>query len=173
MKEGLAELGQDKLSFTLMSSDDDISKKVAEFIQSQLEENLSDVKVSVQSVPLKTRIARGEKGDFDVQLSGWSADFADLISFLDLFTKDNSYNFGKWENAEYDRLIEASKTTDASDKAKRWDDLVQASKVLSEQQGVAPLYQTNVPQLINVTVKGLIQNSAGATNNWKEVYIVE
>ena len=36
-------------------------KKVAEFIQSQLEENLSDVKVSVQSVPLKTRIARGEK----------------------------------------------------------------------------------------------------------------
>ncbi len=61
LKEGLAELGQDKLSFTLMSSDDDVSKKVAEFIQSQLEENLSDVKVSVQSVPLKTRIARGEK----------------------------------------------------------------------------------------------------------------
>ena len=173
LKEGLAELGQDKLSFTLMSSDDDVSKKVAEFIQSQLEENLSDVKVSVQSVPLKTRIARGEKGDFDVQLSGWSADFADPISFLDLFTKDNSYNFGKWENAEYDRLIEASKTTDASDKAKRFADLIQASKVLSEQQGVAPLYQTNVPQLTNVTVKGLIQNSAGATNNWKEVYIVE
>lgn len=173
LKEGLAELGQDKLSFTLMSSDDDVSKKVAEFIQSQLEENLSDVKVSVQSVPLKTRIARGEKGEFDVQLSGWSADFADPISFLDLFTKDNSYNFGKWENAEYDRLIEASKTTDASDKAKRFADLVQASKVLSEHQGVAPLYQTNVPQLTNVTVKGLIQNSAGATNNWKEVYIVE
>ncbi len=141
----MAELGQDKLSFTLMSSDD-------------------DVKVSVQSVPLKTRIARGEKGEFDVQLSGWSADFADPISFLDLFTKDNSYNFGKWENAEYDRLIEASKTTDASDKAKRFADLIQASKVLSEQQGV---------QLTNVTVKGLIQNSAGATNNWKEVYIVE
>ncbi len=98
---------------------------------------------------------------------------ADPISFLDLFTKDNSYNFGKWENAEYDRLIEASKTTDASDKAKRFADLIQASKVLSEQQGVAPLYQTNVPQLTNVTVKGLIQNSAGATNNWKEVYIVE
>lgn len=172
LKEGLAETGTSKLNLTLLSSDDDISKKAAEFIQSQLEDNLPDVKVSVQNVPLKTRISRAEKGQFDVQLTGWSADFADPISFLDLFTKDNSYNFGKWDNAEYDRLVTASKTTDADNKEKRWEDLVQAAKVLNEQQGAAPLYQVNVPQVVRENVKGLVQNSAGVTNNWKEVYIV-
>ena len=121
---------------------------------------------------MKTRISRAEKGQFDVQLTGWSADFADPISFLDLFTKDNSYNFGKWDNAEYDRLVTASKTTDADNKEKRWEDLVQAAKVLNEQQGAAPLYQVNVPQVVRENVKGLVQNSAGVTNNWKEVYIV-
>ena len=38
LKEGLAETGTSKLNLTLLSSDDDISKKAAEFIQSQLEE---------------------------------------------------------------------------------------------------------------------------------------
>lgn len=69
-------------------------------------------------------------------------------------------------------MVTASKTTDADNKEKRWEDLVQAAKILNEQQGAAPLYQVNVPQVVRENVKGLVQNSAGVTNNWKEVYIV-
>lgn len=172
LKEGLKETGQKKLSFTLLGDDTDVLKKVTAFIQSQLGENLG-IDVKVQNVPFKTRLDRAKTQQFDVVVGSWGADFSDAISFVDLFTSDNSYNDGKWKNAEYDKLVQASKTTDAGNKQKRWDDLVQASKILNRDQGVAPLYQLNQPTMVRSTVKGLIQNTAGVTNNWKETYIAK
>lgn len=171
LKEGLAEVGQSKLSFTLLGDDTDVSKQVTESLQSQIQQTLPDVDVSVSNVPFKTRLQRSEDGDFDVVVFAWGADFADPISFLDLFTSDNSYNNGKWKNAEYDKLITASKTTDAGNVDKRWDDMVKASKILSEDQGVAPLYQLNVAYMLNPSVKGVIQNTAGVTWSFKDAYI--
>ena len=101
------------------------------------------------------------------------ADFSDPISFLDLYTTDNSYNFGKWKNAEYDKWIAKSKTTDAGNVSARWDDMVKASKIINEDQGIAPLFQLNQPQLVRSNVKGVIQNTAGSVNNWKNVYITK
>lgn len=172
LKEGLQEVGEDKLTLNLLGDDTDVAKKVTEFVQSQLETNLGNgTKITVQNVPFKTRLSRVSGGDFDMAAVAWGADFADPISFLDLFTSDNSYNTGKWNNAEYDKLITASKTTDANNAKKRFNDLVKASDVLNEDQGATPLFQLNQAYMLRPGVKGLIQNSAGVTNNWKNVYI--
>ena len=173
LKEGLKEIGEDNLSFALLGDDTDNSKKITEFLQSQIEENLPGTKVSVQNIPFKTRITRSQKGQFEVVVSSWGADFSDPISFLDLYTTDNSYNFGKWKNAEYDKWIAKSKTTDAGNVSARWDDMVKASKIINEDQGIAPLFQLNQPQLVRSNVKGVIQNTAGSVNNWKNVYITK
>ena len=173
LKEGLKEIGEDNLSFALLGDDTDNSKKITEFLQSQIEENLPGTKVSVQNIPFKTRVTRSQKGQFEVVVSSWGADFSDPISFLDLYTTDNSYNFGKWKNAEYDKWIAKSKTTDAGNVSARWDDMVKASKIINEDQGIAPLFQLNQPQLVRSNVKGVIQNTAGSVNNWKNVYITK
>lgn len=172
-EEGLKEVGQDKIEFSILGDDTDTSKKATEFLQSEITETFGSdkVKVTVSNVPFKTRLARTEQKNFDVVVSGWGADFADPISFLDLMTSDNSQNAGSWKNEEYDRLIEASKTTDANDEAKRWDDLVQAEKILMDDQGVIPLYQRTEPWMVKPSVKNIIFNSAGVSYNFKEAYI--
>lgn len=172
-EEGLKEVGQDKIEFSILGDDTDTSKKATEFLQSEITETFGSdkVKVTVSNVPFKTRLARTEQKNFDVVVSGWGADFADPISFLDLMTSDNSQNAGGWKNGEYDRLIEASKTTDANDEAKRWDDLVQAEKILMDDQGVIPLYQRTEPWMVKPSVKNIIFNSAGVSYNFKEAYI--
>lgn len=172
-EEGLKEVGQDKIEFSILGDDTDTSKKATEFLQSEITETFGSdkVKVTVSNVPFKTRLARTEQKNFDVVVSGWGADFADPISFLDLMTSDNSQNAGGWKNEEYDRLIEASKTTDANDEAKRWDDLVQAEKILMDDQGVIPLYQRTEPWMVKPSVKNIIFNSAGVSYNFKEAYI--
>ncbi|WP_281164405.1 peptide ABC transporter substrate-binding protein [Liquorilactobacillus sicerae] len=172
-KAGLKELGLKKASFTLMGDDDDVSKAVTTYLQSQLETHLPGLKVNVENLPKKTRITRASNGQFDVVLSGWAADFSDPISFLDLFTKNNSYNDGKWDNSTYDQLVTASKTTDVNNQGKRWNDLVQASKILSKDQGVAPLYQLSQAQLLRSDVKGVIYNTAGVQFNFKNAYIAK
>lgn len=172
-KEGMAEEGLTSLNITLLSDDTDGAKKSTEFVQSAIESNLEGANVTAANVPFKTRLDRSQKGDFDIVISAWGADFADPISFLDMFTSDNSYNNGKWSNSEYDALIKASKTTDATDPAKRWDDLVKAEKVLMEEQGIAPIYQSTQAWVIKSKVKGVIYNSSGASYNFKEAYIKE
>lgn len=172
-KEGMAEEGLTSLDITLLSDDTDGAKKSTEFVQSAIESNLEGANVTAANVPFKTRLDRSQKGDFDVVISAWGADFADPISFLDMFTTNNSYNHGKWSNAEYDALVNASKTTDAVDPAKRWDDLVKAEKILMEDQGVSPLYQSTQAWVVKSKVKGVIYNSSGANYNFKEAYVKE
>lgn len=172
-EEGLKELGKDKLEFQILSDDTDGGKKTTEFLQSSLTEVFGSdkVKITVSNVPFKTRLNRSDSGDFDVVMTAWSADFSDPISFLELMTSDNKQNDGKWKNEEYDRLIEASKNQDVNDPAKRWNDMVQAEKILMEDQGVAPVYQRSQPWMVRPTVKGIIYNGAGVNYNFKETYI--
>lgn len=169
--EGLKEIGKDSLTFGLLSDDTDGAKKTTEFIQSAIESNLKGAKVECANVPFKTRLNRTNQGQFDIVISAWGADFADPISFLDMFTSNNSYNAGKWKNAQYDKLIEASKSTDAGNSGKRWDDLVSAEKILIQEQGISPLYQQATAWMVKPKVKGVIYNSAGANYNFKNAYI--
>ena len=169
--EGLKEIGKDSLTFGLLSDDTDGAKKTTEFIQSAIESNLKGAKVECANVPFKTRLNRTNQGQFDIVISAWGADFADPISFLDMFTSNNSYNAGKWKNAQYDKLIEASKSTDAGNSGKRWDDLVSAEKILIQEQGISPLYQQATAWMVKPKVKGVIYNSAGANYNFKNAYV--
>ena len=169
--EGLKEIGKDSLTFGLLSDDIDAAKKTTEFIQSAIESNLKGAKVECANVPFKTRLNRTNQGQFDIVISAWGADFADPISFLDMFTSNNSYNAGKWKNAQYDKLIEASKSTDAGNSGKRWDDLVSAEKILIQEQGISPLYQQATAWMVKPKVKGVIYNSAGANYNFKNAYV--
>ena len=169
--EGLKEIGKDSLTFGLLSDDTDGAKKTTEFIQSAIESNLKGAKVECANVPFKTRLNRTNQGQFDVVISAWGADFADPISFLDMFTSNNSYNAGKWKNAQYDKLIEASKSTDAGNAGERWDDLVSAEKILIQEQGISPLYQQATAWMVKPKVKGVIYNSAGANYNFKNAYV--
>lgn len=173
MAEGLRELNESKLEFTLLARDNENEKKESEFLQSQIEETLPQVKVSVRNIPLKSVISQASKGNFDAQLTGWLADFADPINFLDIESKTNSTNMGKWDDPEFNRLLTAAKTTDALDKEKRIADLVKASKVVNNAQPVVPLVQVGEPEILRPTVHGLVQNTAGIIDDFKSVYITE
>ena len=157
LNKGLKELGQSSIKFSILSDDTDAGKKTTETLQSEIESTFGKkVSVSVQNLPFKTRLSRSTAGNFDVVVSGWSADFADPISFLDLFTSDNSENNGKWSNKEYDKLIQDSKTTSST--SKRWNDLTKAEEILLKDTGVAPLYYNTNVWMIRPSVKGVYQN---------------
>jgi oligopeptide transport system substrate-binding protein len=102
------ELGSIHWNLNLMASDTDSSKKVIEYIQNVIQENLPGVTVKPTPVPFSVRLDRSSSGDFDAVLGGWSADYADPSSFTDLFVTGNSYNRGQWSNDEYDAAVKFS-----------------------------------------------------------------
>lgn len=167
--KALKQLGKKKINVTLLGDDTDDAKKATEFIQSALESTLKGMKVDVENVPFKTRLSRASSGNFDIVSTGWTADFSDPISFLDMFTKDNNYNYGRWNNSEYNKLIAESKTTNST--SKRWSDMVKADQILMKDQGITPLFYMNEATLVKPSVKGVVFNGAGNPYNFKTAYI--
>ncbi|ENZ5634045.1 peptide ABC transporter substrate-binding protein [Enterococcus hirae] len=167
------ELGIDSLEFNLMASDDDASKKVIEYIQNSIQENLDGVKVKPTPVPFSVRLDRSSSGDFDTVLGGWAADYADQSSFTDLFVAGNSYNRGQWSNADYDKVVDDSGNKDAGDEQARWADLQEATKIMSDDMGVIPVYQKAEGHLVNEKVKGIVHHAAGASWDYKWTYVEE
>ncbi len=171
--EAKSELGIDSLSFDIIASDDDSTKKVVEYIQNAIQENLDGITVTVTPVPFSVRLDRSSSGDFDVVMGGWGADYADASSFTDLFVTGNSYNRGQWSNAEYDKLNTAAGSTDVANPEKRWTDLLDAEKVIMDEQGVTPVFQKAEAHLRATKVKDVVVHSAGAQYDYKWAYIEE
>lgn len=170
-EQAKTELGISTLTVDLLVDDTDNAKKMAEYLQGTLSETLEGVKVTVSPVPFSVRLDRSNKGDFHIAISAWAADYADPSSFLDLFTTDNSYNRGRYSNAQYDELVSRAATTDANHPELRWNDLLDAEKVIMEDMGVIPLYQKSEARLRAEKVKGVVYHSTGAKYDFKWTYI--
>lgn len=168
--KGLKQEGKKSLSLSLLGSDDDDSKRASEFIQSQLEK-LPGLKITVQSIPFKSKLTRSEDQQFDLVTSAWIADYPDPSNFLDLMTSSNSYNDGKWNNKQYDALIKKSESTDANNETARWNDMVAAEKILMNDQGIVPLYQQGQAALVRSSVKGVQAFTTSPQYDFSKAYV--
>ncbi|KRK89416.1 peptide ABC transporter substrate-binding protein [Lentilactobacillus sunkii] len=168
--KGLKETGKKSVNLTLLSDDTDVAKRSTEFIQSQLTK-LPGVKITNQNVPYKTRLARSASGQFDLVISAWNADYPDPSNFLDIMTSKNAYNNGKWGNAKYDALVKKSEGTDAANEGARWKDMVEAEKVLMNDQGIVPLYQPAISTLMKPKIQGVEFFPTAPQWNWSKISV--
>ncbi|MBU9789165.1 peptide ABC transporter substrate-binding protein [Lentilactobacillus sp. IMAU92037] len=168
--KGMKQVGKKSLSLTLLGADDDDSKRATEFVQSQLTK-LPGLKITNQNIPFKSKLTRAQNQQFDLVLSAWIADYPDPSNFLDLMTSNNSYNDGKWSNKQYDALIKKSESTDANNETARWNDMVQAEKILMNDQGLVPLYQQGQAALLRPSVKGVQAFTTSPQYDWAKASV--
>ncbi len=167
-KKGMQEIGAKKLTFDLLSSNDESdSDQLTQYLQSQWTKELKGLKVNVTNVPDKSTTSRAQNGDFDIYLSHWGGDFNDPMTFMQIPMTGTSYNYGKWSNSSYDSLVRSAQNRDANNTSKRWQDLVNAAKIVNRDQDITPIYQQTTAYLQNKRVKGIIHNTAGTQWNYK------
>ncbi|WP_413488357.1 peptide ABC transporter substrate-binding protein [Carnobacterium divergens] len=172
-KKGLKELGVETLTIELLSGDTDSAKKSSEFMQGQWQTNLTGLKVNLKNVPFKVRLELDSKQDYDIQLSGWSADYSDPMAYLDIFQTGKSYNTTSYSNKEYDALVDAIGSTDLAQLDKRWSDMKEAEKILLADYNIAPIYQRSRAVLEKPYVKGIVSHLVGANYSYKWAYVTE
>ncbi|WP_124726666.1 peptide ABC transporter substrate-binding protein [Staphylospora marina] len=138
LQEGLKELNMSAPpKVEILTGDTTGAKKDAEYFKEQLRVNLG-VEATITSVPFKERLARSKDGRFDLHYGGWGADYNDPMTYIDVFLSNSAYNRGQWSNAEYDALVNKSKTN--ANFEERLQDLIKAEKILIDDAGVLPLY---------------------------------
>lgn len=156
--------------FTLTYDDSDPAySNVASYIKSQVEKNMSGMKVTLQQLSKKTRTDKMSSGDFDSVLTRWGPDYADPTAILSMYQSANVSNYSKFANPEFDQLLADSAGKYAGQTDKRNQALLKANDLLIESASSAPLYQLGNPVLTRENIHGLVQHIAGVTFELKYV----
>ncbi len=90
--------------------------------------------------------------DFDLVLGGWSGDFIDPLTFLEIFTPGNGNNNTGWVSQPYLDKINLSLQT--SDPIERYSILKEAEEILLADASMAPVAWRSKNYLIDPSVKG-------------------
>lgn len=169
-EQGLEELGVDSITLGLLSDDTENAKRSSEFIQSELTTNLPGLNITLRNVPFKVRLEADNTGDYDIQLNGWGADYADPINFLELFQTNNGNNGSGYSNPEYDSLIDQARA-ETEDLNARWDMLLEAEQILMDDAGIGPVYQRANAVLEKDYVEGIAEHLVGADYTYKWAHV--
>lgn len=164
------ELGQETFTYKMVVEDTESAQNVAQFIQAQVQENLPGFTIELEVMPKKNRVERMQAGDYEIGLTRWGPDYADPMTYLDMWTTDSPNNYGLWSNAEYDKIIESAKNGELSlDPEARWTALKDAEKMVMDEAVIFPVYQKGNAVMIKSNVSGIEYHSVGVTRIFKNV----
>jgi oligopeptide transport system substrate-binding protein len=142
-------------SITISISDDPDSKKLASIMKKTWEEKLgSKVDVTV-SAPDKYLSAL-KNDSYTLGMMSWIGDFADPLTFLQMWTSGSNLNDAKYKNCDYDALIEESLKESGTLK---YEALGKAEKIILDGAAVLPIRRHPAFNIVNLkTITGWYPN---------------
>ena len=168
------ELGKDQVTIELLSYDDGTAKKIADYFKDQIEKNLKGVTVNTKIQPFKQKLKLESAQDYEVSFAGWSPDYSDPMTFIDMFESKSPYNQMSYSNPKYDEMVAKAGNELLSDPKKRWETLGKAEKLfLEEDAGLVPLYQTGRAYVMKPNVKGIVKHNISPEYSFKWAYVTE
>lgn len=139
LETALSELGitVDQLTLSLDCGDSQDNQTQAAFLQNQWLENLG-IDVAINPKQTKDGSADRKNGNYQMSITGWSPDYNDPMTFLDMWVSDGGNNDTRWGTDEYDSLIDQA--TVETDLEARQEMFYQCEEVVFDQYFIIPIY---------------------------------
>ena len=155
LDEGLKELGKSEITLRLTYGTDESPMDVfATYLQNALSK-LDGIKVEMVATTKQDRIYNKQKnGDYDLAVTRWGPDYGDPTTFLTIDISTNSNNYGKYVSSDFDNYM--GQAASESDARVRWQELLEAEKVLMTDLGSIPVFEKGSATLQNTKVKNLV-----------------
>lgn len=170
-KEGLAELGQSKITLKFEADADNPTRKsMVDYLKGAWEKALPGLTIEEKFVPFKQRLQDQQTQNFDIILGSWGGDYPEGSTFYGLFSEGSGYNSGLFANQTYIDTYKKATTTDALNEKERANDYKILEKTLMEEANINPIAFQSNESLVNPDVKGVVRNSTGTTDDWTYAY---
>ncbi|TNC52421.1 peptide ABC transporter substrate-binding protein [Rubellimicrobium rubrum] len=158
--------GGEPLTFEIIFNTDQAHQQLAVAIGQMWKQTLG-IETTLANQEWQTFLDTRRDGNFEIARAAWCADYNEASSFLDLLTSDNESNDPRYENPEYDALMEQSRT--AEDPQPIYQ---QAEEMLARDLPILPIYFYAEDFLLDETIKGYPYENA--QENWyaKDLYRV-
>jgi oligopeptide transport system substrate-binding protein len=114
--------------------------------------NLIGLNLTVTEVDPASYLTEMRKGDFTLGVSTWIGDYADPLTFLQLWTTGSNLNDARFFDAEYDKAVDEA--IGIMDNRKRYRRLGDAEQILLTKAVILPLDHNPAINLINTQAIG-------------------
>lgn len=130
-------------------------RSIAEAVQQMWLTNLG-VKAELVNQEWKVYLDRQRNLDYQASRAGWTGDYPDPNTFLDMFTSWSQQNQTGWSNEAYDQLIRAAANT--FDPEERYGYFHEAEALIMEEMPIIPLYFYTRVYALRPSVQGWEKN---------------
>ncbi len=156
------------LRFELLYNTNEQHKKIA-LAAAWMWRRIGPVEVVLVNQEWKTFLDSRNRGDFEVSRYAWIADYNEPSTMLDLFHSQHGNNDGKYNNPQYDAIMDRAKSTlDAGERTRLYQD---AERILARDFPTVNVYHYSNRHLIKPWVKGYGHNPEGRILT-RDLYIV-
>jgi oligopeptide transport system substrate-binding protein len=165
------ELGVTELPpLVLLTDDGAIANKQSEYFQNLFARTLGiDIRIDKQI--FKQRLDKMTSGDFDIVAAGWGPDFADPLTYGDLYASWNGNNRGKYNNPELDEQVRIAQNS--LDPRTRMDAFGEIQRILIEDAVQLPNYERGLVYVQDPRLRGVVRRAVGTNPDYSQAYLVE
>ena len=143
-------------TLTISYNTNEAHKVAMEVVQSMLRENLG-INVQLQNMEFKVLLSARANKDFEISRDGWTGDYADPSTFMELMMSGGTNNNTNWGNEQYDALVREAAAT--MNQSKRQDLYRQAEHILVDEAPIVVLYTYTGETMLNKRVSGFYPTS--------------
>ena len=129
-----------------LADDPDSAQTVARMAQAW--KSRIGLEVSVRTFEYEAYLGEVKKPDYELGSVTWIGDYADPLTFLQLWTRDSNLNDSRFFDAEYERLIDTA--VSQTDSNARYRTLADAEQLLLQQAVILPINHSPSFNLIDL-----------------------
>jgi oligopeptide transport system substrate-binding protein len=154
----------------LLTDDSPLSNKQSEYYQSLFMTTLG-LEIKIDKQIFKQRLEKMSAGEFDIVAAGWGPDYADPLTYGDLYASWNGNNRGKYNNPELDRQVRIAQTS--LDSRTRMDAFGRIQKILIDDAVQLPNYERGIVYVQAPQLKGVVHRVVGTDPDFTNAYLVD
>ena len=165
------ELGLQQIPpLVLLTGDTAGANKQAEYYQNLFMRTLG-LEVRIDKQIFKQRLEKMTAGDFDLVAAGWGPDFADPLTYGDLYASWNGNNRGLYNNPTLDAQVRIAQNS--LDPRTRMDAFGEIQRIMIEDAVHLPNYERGRVYVQVPGLKGVVHRAVGTDPDYTNAYLVE
>ena len=169
LRMAMEELGLDSPpSIALLVDDSPGAAKQAEYFQNLYGSQLG-LEIRIDRQIFKQRLAKMQNQDFDLAVYGWGPDFADPLTFGELFASWNPNNNGRFNNTEYDESVRLAQSS--LNPQTRMEAFGRQQEILIEEVALIPNYERGRVYITDRRLQGVVRRAVGPDPDYTNAFI--
>lgn len=154
----------------VLSDSSPLASKHGEYLQNRLQQTLG-LRVILDRQIFKQRLEKSFNGEFDILILGWSPDYADPLTFGDLYASWNANNYGRYASSAYDEQVRVAQQS--VDQSARMAAFAKMQRLLVEDVVIIANYERGVMYIQDPRIKGVARRQLGPEPDYTAAYLVE